>query len=239
MASDGKIVPALSDLQLNPTEVRSFLKSNPYFLVDNPELLQTLLPPSSQQGDNVLDMQQFMVERLQREVKTLKALQGELISAGRSNLSSQNQIHAAVLALLESQTFEQVIEAVTTDFAALLDVDVVTLAIEAVGDDIHPGLKQGVRVVERGVVSGLLDDGREALLRSDIEGEVSIYGSGASLVQSDVIVRVDLGSHTPACLLAMGSREKRRFHAGQGTELLCFLGRVIARSIKTWLNLPA
>ena len=144
-----------------------------------------------------------------------------------------------MLALLEAQTFEQVIEAVTTDFATLLDVDVVSLAIESVGDDVHPGLKQGVRVVERGVVSALLDDGREALLRGDIEGEVAIYGSGAPLVHSDVIVRVDLGSHAPSCLLAMGSREKRRFQAGQGTELLCFLGRVAARSIKTWLNLPA
>ena len=239
MASDAKNAPALSDLRLSPAEVRGFLRSNPDFLVENPELLQTLLPPANQQGDNVLDMQQFMVERLQREVERLKALQGELIRAGRSNLSSQTQIHAAVLALLEAQTFEQVIEVVTTDFATVLDVDVVSLAIESVGDDVHPGLKQGVRVVERGVVSALLDEGREALLRGDIEGEATIYGSGAPLVHSDVIVRVDLGSRAPACLLAMGSREKRRFNAGQGTELLCFLGRVVACSIKTWLNLPA
>ena len=239
MASDAKNAPALTDLRPSPAEVRSFLRNNPDFLAENPELLQTLLPPTNQQGDNVLDMQQFMVERLQREVGRLKALQGELIRAGRSNLSSQSQIHAAVLALLEAQTFEQVIETVTVDLATLLDVDVVSLAIESVGDDVHPGLKQGVRVVERGVVADLLSEGREVLLRGDIEGEVAIYGSGAPLVRSDVIVRVDLGPRAPACLLVMGSRETKRFHAGQGTELLCFLGRVIARSIKTWLNLPA
>ena len=239
MASDAKNAPALTDLRPSPAEVRSFLRNNPDFLAENPELLQTLLPPTNQQGDNVLDMQQFMVERLQREVGRLKALQGELIRAGRSNLSSQSQIHAAVLALLEAQTFEQVIETVTVDLATLLDVDVVSLAIESVGNDVHPGLKQGVRIVERGVVADLLSEGREVLLRGDIEGEVAIYGSGAPLVRSDVIVRVDLGPRAPACLLAMGSRETKRFHAGQGTELLCFLGRVIARSIKTWLNLPA
>ena len=239
MASDAKNAPALTDPRLSTAEVRGFLKSNPDFLAENAELLQILLPPTNQQGDNVLDMQQFMVERLQREVGRLKALQGELISAGRSNLSSQSQIHTVVLALLEAQTFEQVIEVVTTDLATLLDVDVVSLAIESVGDDVHPGLKQGVRVVERGAVSALLGDSREVLLRGDIEGEVSIYGSGAPLVHSDVIVRVDLGPRAPACLLAMGSREKKRFHAGQGTELLCFLGRVVARSIKTWLSLPA
>tara|TARA_B100000686_G_C16645327_1_gene892460 strand:+ start:441 stop:1160 length:720 start_codon:yes stop_codon:yes gene_type:complete len=239
MASDTKNAPALNDLRLNAAEVRGFLLSNPNFLAENPELIQTLVPPSARQGDNVLDMQRFMVERLQHEVGRLKALQEELIRAGRSNLSSQSQIHAAVLALLEASTFEHVIEAVTTDFVALLDVDVVSLAIESVGNDVHPGLKQGVRVVEQGMIATLLHEGREVLLRSDIEGETTIYGAGASLVRSDVIVRVDLGAHAPACVLAMGSREAKRFHAGQGTELLCFLGRVIASTIKTWLNFPS
>ncbi len=239
MASDTKNAPSPSNLRLGAAEVRGFLRGNPNFLEENPELLQILLPPSAQQGDSVVDMQRFMVERLQREVERLKTLQKELIRAARSNLSSQNQIHAAVLAVLEAQTFAQVIEAVTTDFATLLDVDVVNLAIESVGDDVHPGLKQGVRVVERGAVGKLLDEGREVLLRSDIEGEVAIYGAAASLVRSDVIVRIDLGAHAPACLLAMGSRETKRFHAGQGTELLGFLGRVVASTIITWLNLPS
>jgi uncharacterized protein YigA (DUF484 family) len=28
------------------------------------------------------------------------------------------------------------------------------------------------------------------------------------------------------------------FHSGQGTELVCFLARVIERSIRAWLDLP-
>ena len=65
MASDAKNAPALTDPRLSAAEVRGFLKSNPDFLAENAELLQILLPPTNQQGDNVLDMQQFMVERLQ------------------------------------------------------------------------------------------------------------------------------------------------------------------------------
>ena len=129
MASDAKNAPALNEPQLSAAEVRGFLKGHPDFLIENPELLQTLVPPSKQQGNNVLDMQQFMVEHLQRDVGRLKAMQGELISAGRSNLSSQNQIHMAVLALLEASTFEHAIEVVTSDFVALLDVDVVSLTM--------------------------------------------------------------------------------------------------------------
>ena len=238
MAGDTENAPALAVPMPGAAEVRAFLRSHPGFLAENLELLQTLLPPSARQGDNVLDMQRFMVERLQDEVERMKTLQGELIRAGRSNLSSQGQIHAAVLALIEARTFEQLIEVVTSDFATLLNVDVVSLAIESVGDDVHPGLKQGVRVVERGAVAALLDEGREVTLRSDIEGEAAIYGAAAPLVRSDVVVRIDLGRRAPACLLAMGAREAKRFHGGQGTELLCFLGRVVARTIKTWLSLP-
>ena len=239
MTGDAKKAPALATSGLGAAEVRGFLRSHPNFLSENPELLQTLLPPSSRQGDNVLDMQRFMVEHLQAEVERLKTLQRELIHAGRSNLSSQGQIHAAVLAVIEAPTFAQLIEVVTCDFATLLDVDVVSLAIESVGDDVHPGLKQGVRVVERGAVDQVMDEGREVLLRGDIEGETAIYGGGASLVRSDVIVRIDLGRHAPACLLAMGARDTKRFHTGQGTELLCFLGRALASTIRTWLSLPS
>ena len=42
----------------------------------------------------------------------------------------------------------------------------------------------------------------------------------------------------PPALLAMGARDERRFHPGQGTELLGFLARVVSGCIKGWLERP-
>ncbi|MEI9985008.1 MAG: hypothetical protein WDN69_18470 [Aliidongia sp.] len=61
----------------------------------------------------------------------MKSQQRALIATSRSNLSSQQRIHAAVLALLAATSFEQLIQTVTTDLAVLLDIDVVTLCIES------------------------------------------------------------------------------------------------------------
>jgi len=36
----------------------------------------------------------------------------------------------------------------------------------------------------------------------------------------------------------MGARDERRFHPGQGTELLGFLAHVVSGCIKGWLERP-
>ena len=236
MATDSKNAPAVRDPLVDVTKVKAFLASHPTFLADHPELLQALAPPSAKRGDNVLDMQHFMVERLQRDVARLKTLQGELIKVGQSNLSSQAQIHSAVLALLEARTFEHLIEIIAKDFVRHLEVDAVGIAIEAAVPTSSKRAR-GVRVIETGTVERLIGK-REIVLRDEVEAEGLLYGRAANAIRSDALLRLGLGPLAPHGLLALGSRIPCRFHAGQGTELLCFLARVVARSIKTWLDLP-
>jgi uncharacterized protein YigA (DUF484 family) len=236
MATDSKNAPTFRAPLVDVAAVKAFLASHPTFLADHPELLQALAPPSAKRGDNVLDMQHFMVERLQRDIARLKSLQGELIKVGQSNLSSQAQIHSAVLALLEARTFEHSIEVIAKDFVRHLEVDTVAIAIEAAVPT-NAKRARGVRMIETGTVERLIGK-REIVLRDEVEAEGLLYGRAAGAIRSDALLRLALGPLAPHGLLALGSRVPRRFHAGQGTELLCFLARVVARSIKTWLDLP-
>ncbi len=41
-----------------------------------------------------------------------------------------------------------------------------------------------------------------------------------------------------AGLIAFGTRHPGYFHAGQGTELMSFLGRIIEFGVRSWLDLP-
>ena len=81
-------------------EVRAFLRENPGFLIDNPELAEVITAPTRDNGKGVVDMQSFMVDRLQKEVRGLRDDHGELIAASRSNMISQARIHAAVLSII-------------------------------------------------------------------------------------------------------------------------------------------
>ena len=222
---------------LNADDVAAYLREHPDFLNQHGELVQHLTPPAMSHGNGVADFQYFMVERLRGELGRLKDQQRELISTTRANINNQNRIHAAVLFLLDARSFEQLIQTITTDLAVLLDLDVAGLAVEANGDDRPHVHTSGVRVVEAGTVDGWLGK-RDVMLYSDTRGDPAIFGAAAGLVRSQALIRIQVSEDTPPGLLAFGSRDPDMFHSGQGTELVCFLGRVIERSIRAWLDLP-
>ncbi len=80
--------------------------------------------------------------------------------------------------------------------------------------------------------------GREVLLRDESVGDPEIFGGAADLVRSDALLRLTISAQAPAGLIAFGTRHPGYFHAGQGTELMSFMGRVIEFGIRTWLDLP-
>ena len=178
-----------------------------------------------------------MLERLKEENKRMKSRQRELIATGRNNLTTQARVHECILALLDAKSFEQLIQTVTTDFAVLLDMDVVTLCVEAGGSDAVPIRTRGLQIIQPGMVDELIGINRHVILRSDVEGDPEIFGGGATLVRSDALARVDVSQTTPPCMLAFGSRHTTTFHPGQATDLLGFLARVSQNAIRLWLDL--
>ena len=230
-----------TDPESGPTEhdVARFLRHHPDFLVKHPELLSSLAPPTRRLGDGILDMQQFMIERLRNDLSASRASNAELVTLSRSNQASQSRAFRAALALLNARTFEHLIEILTTDLAVHLGVDVASLCVEQTRDGPPRAPCKGVQILEVGTVDRLLGRGRDVLLRPDAPGDQAIFGSVAGLVRSDALVRLGIGRLAPPGLLAIGSRAEGWFQTGQGTELMAFLGRIVERSIRSWLNLPA
>ena len=224
--------------EVGSDEVRQYLTNNPDFLTSHPDLLTELTPPALRQGDGVLDMQLYMIDRLQKQVAELQSEQLDLIAASRNNMMSQARIHSAVLALLEARTFEHLIEVVTTDLANLLDVDVVTLCVESDSYAAKVAGTDGVFTIPQGRVDEVLGTERDIFLHEDETAEQDLFGGASTLVKSSALVRLRINSMGPSAILALGSRDNGRFHPGQGTELLCFLGRIVAQCLKGWLNLP-
>jgi uncharacterized protein YigA (DUF484 family) len=227
--------PVIGTPIIAPAEVALYLGRHPDFLVQHPELLAILTPPSHRRGDNVVDLQHFMIDRLKTDAQRLQAQQRALIATSRANLSSQQRVHAAVLALLSATGFEQLIQIVTTDLAVLLGIDVVTLCIESVKGTARPP-RPGLQLLAPGDVDAVLGRHRDALLEDEIEGDARIFGSGAGLVQSAALLRLAVAKAPPG-LLALGTRHAGTFKSGQGTELLCFLAQALGVTIGQWLDL--
>lgn len=227
--------PAPSDEQ-----VVAFLRARPDFLQTHADLIDVLALPAEFKGRNVVDLRQAMMDRLQDELQRLRDHRGQLLANARANQSAQSQTHRAVLAMLEAPNFEHLIHIVTRDLPQILAVDAVTLCVEVNGPDtLGQPATPGVRRLERGAVDALMGPGEDLLLIDAAPQTRDVFGAAADLVRSQALVRLHTSHTAPAGLLAIGSRERTRFHAGQGTELLNFLARTLERLIRAWLGLPA
>ena len=234
--AEREAAPRITRATPTGTEVADYLRRHPDFLVEHPDLVRLLTPPAHDRGEGVVDMQRYMLERLRGELGKLQESQNDLIITARENLSIQGRIHAAILALLGATTLEHLIEVITTDLAVHLEVDVVVLGFEAL-DRVAPGQQaRGLRLFPRGRIDRLMAGAREVLLIADTPGDSELFGSAATLVRSQALLRMQLRRDAPMGVLAFGARDPQKFHPGQGSELLTFLGRVVELSIRAWLD---
>jgi uncharacterized protein len=222
--------------EISSRAVIAYLHRHPEFLDEHPEALRALQPPNREVGEGVVDFQRFLFDRQRQEVAQLKAECRNLLTVCRGNLASQTRVHKAALAILAAPSFGQLLQIVTTDLAVVLDVDVVTMAIENIAG-ITPRLPvQGIHLLKAGAVEELLGEERGVIYDADVTGDPALFGGAAGLVRSQALLRLRFGRESPTGLLCIGTRKPGRFHPGLGTELLGFLGRVIGIAVGLWLN---
>lgn len=225
---------------LNDESVAAYLARHRDFLVRHPQLLQVLTPPDrfadqpEQDGAEIVDLQGAMVNRLQQDLARAKLNQDALIQSARSNMSSQSQIHDAVLALIEGRDLDHFVHMATQELPLILQVDVVSICVEEPASENLQS--SGLFLLAEGDVDSLLGSGRNVLLRETASGTERLFGPAAALVTSDALVRLHGDDDTPPALLAIGSRESGRFHPGQGTELLGFLAAATARCLRRFIG---
>ncbi|MDJ0947420.1 MAG: DUF484 family protein [Alphaproteobacteria bacterium] len=225
--------------RLTAEQVADYLRDHPEFLSNHPDLLPLLTPPSHHSGKGVVDMQHYMIERLQKDIERQSRHRNELLSSSRRNRMGQSRVHGAALEIIAASDFEQLVEIISTDLAVRLEVDVVRLCVEAGGKIRKRDECSGIRLLEPGTINRVMGTEQQALLRRTDEPEALIYGSAAPLVASEALLRLRIGEDTPEGLLALGARNPGHFDTGQGTELLQFLARVIETTIRAWLGLAA
>ena len=231
--------PVSSPASPLPTEeqVADYLRRHRDFLERHPELIADLIPARHANGRAVVDLQQYLIEKLRRDLAEMRETHDTALLAARGNLHSQQRIHTAVIDLMNASSFEHFVEAITTDLALKLNVDIVSLCVESTRPN-QPRTKSGVRFMPLGAVDTLMTTDKEILLRPAVAAERALYGAGASLVKSDALLRLAISAEAPSGIIALGSREPGHFRPGQGTELLLFLARSIESTARAWLDLP-
>lgn len=231
--------------QLN--ELKNEILKDPAIILDDAEVMRALLnTDDNTKGANVVDLRGAFVARLEERLDRLEDTHRTVIAAAYDNLSGTNQIHRAILALLDAESFENFLQAMKTDVADILAVDVIRLCLEsdkadggkAIGPD--GPLKETVVALPPSGVSAYITSGRktairQVTLRTASEAKDAIFGT-PNAVESEAVLRLDLGPNNPLGLVALGSSDPKRFSADQGTELLTFFTQTIERIMRRWVT---
>ena len=195
-------------------------------------------------GGNIVDLRGIAMERLEARLDRLEDTHRSVIAAAYENLAGTNQIHRAVLRMMDATKFESFLRDLGSDVAEILRVDCIRLVLESVTNTDDPAvarLGNVLNVAEPGFVDDYLTLGRnmpvrQVTLRQVQPEDHNIYGDKSDYIRSEACIKLDLGDGRLPGMLIMGSEDPHQFTPQQGTDLLTFFGGVFERAMRRRLS---
>jgi uncharacterized protein YigA (DUF484 family) len=227
-------------------DLRDRILAAPETILEDRDLMQALVAANDRaMGDNVIDLRGLAMQRLEGRLDRLEDTHRAVIAAAYENLAGTNQVHRAVLQILDAPDAEGLLAALAGDVARTLRVRSLRLLLEAMADQETcvepepPVPDDRLILVPPGTVDGMIagirgTPDRVVTLRRTPAASSLVFGPDAPLIRSEALLRLDLGSGHPPGLLVLGSEDPNMFKPGQGTDLLTFLGAVVERVIRRW-----
>lgn len=205
----------MSAPKLKPTEVLAYLQANPTFFEKHKEKLGALAVPKK--GGNILSLHALKADKLAKQAQTLEIRQKQLISMAKANALVAETVFATVLSLIGCRTLANLRKYLQTEFQGQLALQSTRLflADDSTGEESANTLTthQIAALCPQTIVLAPLDAGAHRPL----------FGPKTNSLKSVCLMALTETDGTYIGLLAMGSTDETRFHAGQATTLAEFL----------------
>jgi len=207
--------------------VAAFLRANPSWLADNPDLYLLLTPPVRVHGESIADHMAAMVRAARAQAAERSAEANGVVAAGRAAAGLAARVYEAVLALMRAP---DPVDCVATELPGLLAVDAASLCAEtdAAAPLVRWTFRARLRPLARGMVA-VLFGGRAVVFRDGPDDAAVFHAEAAALARHDALVRVQVAG-APG-VLALASRDGAAL-PGYGTGALAFLGRAVAAALE-------
>ena len=232
--------------------LREAIISQPDVILDDNDVMQALIAANERaMGGNIVDLRGIAMDRLETRLDRLEDTHRNVIAAAYENLAGTNQIHRAVLRMLDPVEFETFLADLGGEVADILRVDAVRLVLESVQNDDDPTIQRlgdVLNVAEPGFIDNYITGGRsgtvrQVTLRSIQNSPEHIYGGAADWIAFrwanwllGNCLKLNFGAGRLPGLLILGSEDPHMFGAQQGTDLLAFFAGVFERTMRRWLS---
>ena len=225
--------------------LREAIISQPNVILDDKDLMQALIATNERaMGGNIVDLRGIAMDRLESRLDRLENTHRSVIAAAYENLAGTNQVHRAILRMLDQIEFEAFLRDLNGAVSEILRVDVTKLVLETVQADSETTVKrlgEALSVAEPGFIDNYLSNGRggqvrKVTLRQVQNSSEMIYGENSEWIHSEACLKLDFGDGRLPGLLVMGAEDPHMFGPQQGTDLLAFFTGVFERAMRRWLS---
>ncbi len=215
--------------------IRSLIVADPDLVLEDDQVMRRLIGERSGERQ-VVDLRDRLVERLEQRLEKMVAHHRTVVAAAYENVAGTQQLHRAVLALIEPPDLPSFLYRLIHEVPQTLGLDEARLCLEADVDAVGPaegiGADQHGRVLalpEGTVADYMALDGAasDPVVLREAGSEAELIFGDSNPVQSEALMRLDLAG-TPA-MLALGSSDRRKFDPGHGTDLLVFFAAAVER----------
>ena len=226
-------------------KLRERVLARPDIILDDSDMMKALIAANDKtMGGNIVDLRGIAMERLEDRLDRLEDTHRSVIAAAYENLAGTNQIHRAIIRMMDGDEFETFLRDLGGEVADILGVDSMHLVLETTQDESDPAVRRlgdVLRVVDPGFISAYMDGyrtspARQVILRQIEAGTEEMYGQKAEHTCSEACLRLDFGPGRLPGMLLMGSEDPQQFTPQQGTDLLGFFAGVFERTMRRWLS---
>ena len=179
----------------------------------------------------VIQFEEQAVARLRERLGAVEEANEDLVAFARGHSDAVASINSAVLEAIEAVSVERLLDVITVRWPQILGIDFVAVALR-VGDRAFRANWDGIERVEPAFVERVLGGLPNVDVRG-VECGHPLFGIPASRkIRAQALIRIDGPQPFPSGLIALGQKAELASQSNHGSELLLFLGRVVAATIR-------
>lgn len=209
-----------------------FLRENPTYLYDHPEILEDLYLPHA--TGSAISLVERQVGRLRERNEELRKRLDALSAQANENQQLLGKTQTLVLSVLDAHSLEQMVEVLYDRLNRDFAVEFCSLTLLSTAKKIGPSLARcASQAAAKREIGSILKTKVLCGVVRDREREF-LFGEHASSIGS--IAAVVIQSKRPLAVLSVGHRDAHYYTSETGTLFLSYLGNVLTRVIEGFLN---
>ena len=205
--------------------VKSFLKKNKNFFIKHSELLKELQFPLKDASSNkVIDLQVYRYKKINQENIDLQNQMTKILLAGKSHIQSQKRILKSSLKILNCKSLSKVFSVILSDFKLLLGCEYINCFSTDNNIDVNE-----VQKIDTRVAKSYFRDKAITNLNQNPKGILLFFPNRSQQIKSYILLKINF--QESMILVAMGSKDIKKFNPDQQVDLIEYLIKIIENKI--------